>query len=131
MGKKVKRLGDAELQIMMVLWNEAEPVTSKYILEQIYDTRKWALSTLMSTLTRLEVKGYVSCDRMSRTNYYTAIIPAEEYKTKESISFLERLYGNSLSNLVMSLYNSNTINKKDLTELRELINNLERRNPDG
>ena len=54
----IKKLGDAELEIMEVLWDSSEPLTSGYILEQIRPTRKWALSTLMATLASFIRKLY-------------------------------------------------------------------------
>lgn len=128
MNDKIKRLGDAELEIMLVIWDTSEPVTSNYILERLHGRRNWALSTLMTTLARLANKGFVYCDRSTRTNYYSALISAQDYRAKESRSFLERLYGNSLHNLVTSLYDSNTINENDLSELRKFIEEIERRN---
>jgi BlaI family penicillinase repressor len=125
---KIKRLGDAELEIMLVIWDTSEPVTSNYILEHLQGRRNWALSTLMTTLARLADKGFVYCDRSTRTNYYSALISAQDYKAKESRSFLERLYGNSLQNLVTSLYDSNTISDDDLSNLRKLIEEIEGRN---
>lgn len=125
MNNKIKRLGDAELEIMLVIWDTSEPVTSNYILERLHGRRNWALSTLMTTLARLADKGFVYCDRSTRTNYYSALISAQDYKAKESRSFLERLYGNSLQNLVTSLYDSNTINDEDLSDLRKLIEKIE------
>ena len=95
MNKKNKRLGDAELEIMLVIWDCTEPVTSTYILEQLRGRRNWALSTLMTTLSRLADKGFVFCDRTTRTNYYSALISEEDYKAQEGRSFLEKLYGNS------------------------------------
>lgn len=79
-------------------------------------------------LARLEKKNILACDRNTRTNYYSALISEEEYKAKANRSFMEKLYGNSVSDLVASLYNSKTINKKDLVELRELINRLDKEN---
>lgn len=127
MSNKIKKLGDAELEIMLILWEVTEPVTSSYILEHIRDKRKWGLSTLMTILARLADKGFVNCDRSTRTNYYTAIIGEKEYKAKESSSFLEKLYGNSVQSLVASLYDSKAINKEDLCALRELIDNIDER----
>jgi predicted transcriptional regulator len=49
----------------------------------------------------------------------------KEYKEKESKFFLERLYGNSLNDLVLSLYDSKSISEQDLKELQELLNKLE------
>lgn len=128
MENNIKRLGDAELEIMLVIWDTSESVTSNYILERLHARRNWALSTLMTTLERLAKKGFVYCDRSTRTNYYSALISAQDYKAKESRSFLERLYGNSLQNLVTNLYDSNTISDEDLSDLRKLIEKIERRN---
>ena len=78
----------------------------------------------MTILARLAEKGFVYCDRSTRTNYYSALISEKDYKAKESSSFLEKLYGNSLQNLVTSLYDSNAINDTDLSELRKMIDEL-------
>lgn len=124
--KKSKRLGDAELEIMMVLWDSSEPVTSTYILGQLKGRRNWALSTLMTTLSRLAEKGFVCCDRSTRTNYYSALVSEEDYKAQEGRTFLEKLYGNSVQNLVASLYHSKAISGRDLDELKQMIEQIER-----
>ena len=46
----MKKLGEAELEIMQVVWNEDHPLTSNYILKQLQGRRKWKLSTLMTSL---------------------------------------------------------------------------------
>lgn len=74
MSKSIKRLGDSELEIMQVLWDAGEPVTSGYVLEKLKGKCDWRLSTLMTTLSRLGGKGFVDCDRTTRTNYYAPII---------------------------------------------------------
>lgn len=126
MGDKIKRLGDAELEIMMVLWYSTQPVTSNYILEQLQGKRKWGLSTLMTSLARLSEKGFVACDRTTRTNLYSALVAEEEYKVQESKSFLEKLYGNSLQSLVTNLYSNKVIDNTDIKELQEYLRQLEK-----
>ena len=123
----IKKLGDAELEIMEELWDSSEPLTSGYILEKIRPTRKWALSTLMATLARLTEKGFVYCDRSTRTNYYTAVITAEEYRASEGTSFIRKLYGGSVKRLVASLYDCQELDAKDIAELRAFLDELERK----
>ena len=123
---KLKRLGDAELEIMMVLWGSAQPITSNYILEQLKGKRQWGLSTLMTSLTRLSEKEFVYYDRTTRTNLYSALVTEDQYKTQESKSFLEKLYGNSLQNLVTNLYSNKIIDQEDLKELQEHLKLLEK-----
>lgn len=127
MEEKMKKLGDAELEIMKVLWDCKEPATSNHILEQLQGKRKWALSTLMTSLARLADKGFLTCDRSTRTNLYKACIEEDEYKAQESRTFLEKLFGNSLQSLVTNLYSNQVIDHADLDELKEYINQLDKK----
>ena len=125
MNNTPKKLGEAELEIMQVIWNSDFPVTSNYILKALQGSRKWQLSTLMTSLTRLSDKGFVNCDRSKGTNLYTSIISEDDYKTKASRHFLEKLYNNSIQSMVATLYNSKAIKPSDVEELREFLNQLE------
>ncbi|MDE7275971.1 MAG: BlaI/MecI/CopY family transcriptional regulator [Lachnospiraceae bacterium] len=121
----LKKLGEAELEIMQVIWDSEGPVTSNYILKELQGRRKWQLSTLMTSLTRLADKGFVSCDRSSGSNMYTSVISENEYKTGASRRFLEKLYNNSLQNMVATLYNNKAIKSSDVEELRNFLDELE------
>ena len=120
-----KRLGEAELEIMQILWSAQAPLTARQILQQLGDRRTWALSTLMTALARLGEKGFVRCDRSTRTNLYTPTLSAQTYQAQEGQSFLARLYGISLPSLVASLYDSRAIGKAELQELRDYLDHLE------
>ena len=121
----LKKLGEAELEIMQVIWESAPPLTSNYILKELQERRKWQLSTLMTSLSRLVDKGFLSCDRSSGSNLYTSVISENEYKTGASRRFLEKLYNNSLQNMVATLYNNKAIKSSDVEELRNFLDELE------
>ncbi len=121
----MKKLGDAELEIMKILWNGTEPYTSNQILEGLKGVKDWKLSSIMTALARLAKKGFVYCDRTTRTNYYSALIKEEEYKLAECRNFLEKLYDNSIQKLVSGLYNGNSISIQDIKELKEYLEKLE------
>ena len=125
MAEITKKLGEAELEIMQVIWNSEIPVTSNYILKQLQGRRKWQLSTLMTSLSRLIDKGFLSCDRSTGCNLYSWVIPENEYKMKASRHFLEKLYNNSIQNMIASLYSSKAIKSSDVEELREFLDKLE------
>ena len=126
MNERIKRLPDAELEIMLVVWKAGTPVNSSYILERLQGRRKWALATLMTVLARLTEKGFLVCKKDGRNNLYHASIGEDEYKANEGKSILEKLYGNSFKNLVTSLYNSKAIDQGDLAELRRFLDKVER-----
>lgn len=126
MENKLKRLPDAELEIMLVIWGTGQSVSSSYILDQLREKRNWSLPTLMTVLGRLVDKGFLTCAKEGRNNRYYAAISESEYKESEGKSTLTKLFGNSVQDMVMSLYNGKAINKNDLAELRALIDKVER-----
>lgn len=121
-----KWLGDAEFEIMMVLWRASEPVTSKYVLEHLPKRRVWALASLMAALAKLCEKGFVSCDRTYRLNQYVALVSEADYKAQEGEKLLNNIYENSLQNFVTTLYSKNVIGDKDISELRQFLDSLEK-----
>lgn len=125
MGNATKKLGEAELDIMQVIWDNEDPVTSSFILKQLEGRRKWPLSSLMTSLTRLADKGFVRCDRSSGNNLYSSIISENEYKTGASKHFLETVYNNSIRNMVAALYSNKAIKDSDVEELRKYLDELE------
>jgi len=122
----IKRLPDAELEIMLIVWQADDKVSSSYILERLEGKRQWALSTLMTVLSRLVDKGFLHCEKVGRSNSYSPIISADEYKESEGKSTLKKLFGNSIQDMVMSLYNGKAIDKDDLVELREMLDQVEK-----
>lgn len=125
MADTIKKLGEAELEIMQVIWDAETAVTSNYILKELQGRRKWQLSTLMTSLTRLADKGFVRCDRSTGSNLYSWLISEREYKAGASRHFLERLYDNSIQNLITCLYDSKAIKSSDVEELREFLDRIE------
>ena len=125
MPNRKTHLGEAELEIMQILWSARQPQTAREILARLQGKRTWALSTLITALARLGEKGFVSCDRSTRTNLYTPKVSARDYQAQAGKSFLQRLYGGSLPSLVASLYDSQAIGKEDLEELKAYLNALE------
>lgn len=121
----MKKLSDAELEIMRVLWSHNTPLTSNEILNEIGTSRSWKLASLMTVLARMAEKEAVYCDRSTRTNYYTALVTEEEYKLEESETFLERLYDKSAKNLIACLYQGKKMSKENIKELREYLDSLE------
>lgn len=131
MGNMLKNLGEAELEIMQVIWNSEMPVTSSCILKELQGRRKWQLSTLMTSLSRLSDKGFVICDRSTGTNLYSPIVSENDYKARESRNFLKRLYNNSIQNMVAALYGDKVLKDSDMAELRDYLNKIESKYSEG
>ena len=121
MSKTIKRLPDSELEIMMIIWEANKSVTSAYVSEKLEGRKDWKITSILTFLSRLVDKGFITSTREGKINIYSAVISEQEYLESESKSFLKKLYGNSLTTFVSTLYKSNAINDDDLLELQEFI----------
>lgn len=121
----MKRLGDAELEIMLAIWAAGEPVQSTYVQEKLRGERDWPLPAVLTSLNRLAEKGYLICEKRGRSNFYRALISESDYKTAEGRGLIDRLYGSSFTGMVASLYDGRAIGKDDLAELRQYLDALE------
>ena len=121
----MKRLGDAELEIMLAIWSAGEPVQSTFVQEKLRAERDWSLPAVLTALNRLVDKGYLICEKRGRSNFYRALISENDYKTAEGRGLIDRLYGSSFTGMVASLYDGRAIGKDDLAELRQYLDALE------
>jgi len=121
MNKKVSKLPDAELEVMKIIWESDQPITSADIMEKLKGIKTWGVTTVLNLLKRLLDRGFVTCERKGRFNTYTPAINEQIYRENESKSILNKLYGNSIKSFVASLYDSNSLSKDDLEELRQFI----------
>lgn len=103
-------------------------MTSNEILDEMKGQRDWKLASLMTVLARMVEKGYVYCDRSTRTNYYSAVVGEEQYKVEESEQFLDKLFNKSATRLIASLYQGKRFSAEEIKELRTYLDTLEEKN---
>ena len=125
MKKTYQRLPESELDIMLVLWNGAPPMTRPEIEKVINTKKKLASTTIMSLLTRLESKNFVKVTKQGKMNLYTPLVSQSDYQTHESQSLLEKLYGNSLKKFVTTLYHGKKISSEEIQDLSNFLRELE------
>ncbi len=121
----MKKLGDAELEIMLAVWAAGEPVQSGYVQDKLRGSRNWTLPAILTSLGRLVEKGYLACEKQGRGNLYRPLISEGEYKTAEGRGILDRLYGGSFTGMVASLCDGRAIGEDELKELRQYLDALE------
>ena len=120
--EKIKRLPDSELDIMLVLWDVTEPVSRAYIEQQIQKKKEIATTTVLTLLSRLCDKGFVSIEKQGNMNLYSPLIKEQDYKNSESRSIVKKLYGNSLKTFVASFCMNDKISEEQLNELQVFLN---------
>lgn len=119
----MKRLPDTEFEVMQGVWRCDIPVSTAELKAYLENEREWNMSALQTVLSRLEEKGFVKSEKNGRNRFYTPLVTEKEYLADESRSFLERLGGKKLTDLVAALYSSRSITDDDLEELKIFIEN--------
>lgn len=120
MRETMRRLPDAELEVMQALWQFAPPVSRGDIETVLSQTHPMAQTTLLTLLTRLSEKGFVQIEKQGRTSVYTPLVAKEDYLASQSKRFVEQLCGGSISTFAAALCGSG-ISREDLAELRDLL----------
>ena len=121
----MKKLGDAELEIMLAVWEAGEPVPSSYVQEKLRGRRDWALPSILTSLSRLVDKGFLSCQKRGKSNWYHPLVSEKDYKAAEGRGPIARLYGGSFTGMVASLCDGRAIDEDDLAQLRQYLDTLE------
>ena len=121
MKKTISRLPDSELDIMLVLWNHEPPMGRLEIERVVNEKKKLAPTTILSLLTRLEKKGFVSSKKEGKMNLYTPLVTQEEVQAKESDEFVERTFSGSLPGFLTAFLGNKKLSGKEAEELKKLI----------
>ena len=120
MESRIRRLPDAELEVMQAIWASAPPVTRSAIHQGLADTHPMAPTTLLTLLTRLSEKGFVEISREGRQAAYRPLVSRKEYLAEQSRRFLDKLCCGSLSAFAAALCDSG-LTRQELEELRDLL----------
>ncbi len=118
-----KRLPDAELEIMNVIWHNECPISTSEV-KRIIDEESSAgktVQTVQTLLNRLIAKDYIKKDRRGKEYIYTPLVSEKDYVEFESDRFLKKMHGNSVTNLMRALFDSRNISDEDIAELEAMF----------
>ena len=113
-------LGRVQLQIMQVLW-EKQRATAREITDAINATEPIAHSTVQTMLRVLEEKQAVAHEPEVRTFVFFPLVPESDFKQSATQNLLERVFNGSVSSLVAHLLDSSAVSKKEIDEIRKMI----------
>lgn len=116
----IRRLPDAELEVMQAVWACEVPAARADIDEKLRNTHPMALTTLLTVLTRLSEKGFLRIEKQGRSARYIPLVSRQEYLAQQSRRFLDKLCGGSLPAFAAALCDSG-LTREELAELRRLL----------
>ena len=117
----------SELEILQVLWQNG-PSTVRFVNDQLNEKKREVQYT--STLKLMQImaeKGLVIRDESSMKHVYSAA--QEENKAKGFLldRFVDSMYNGSAGKLMMQLLGSKKTSKKELDEIRQLLDKMNKK----
>jgi predicted transcriptional regulator len=113
----MRKLPDAEFDIMKVVWANEPPITTNIIMQQLGNERGWKAQTTISLMLRLVERGFLRTEKNSNERTYFPLVSKEDYLKFETGNFIKQFHDNSFINLVNALYDDETLTDKDVDEL--------------
>ncbi len=117
----MRKLPEAEQELMMIIWDAGEPVTRSQIEERMSGSRNVMPSTILTLLSRLEERGFIVKEKKGKINYYTAIREKGPYLQETGKKVLKNLFGNSLSVFAAALYSGEHLDKGEIDKLQNFL----------
>ncbi len=117
----------SELEILQVLWQHG-PSSVRFVNDQLNENKREVQYTSTLKLMQIMVeKGLLKRDESSMKHVYSAA--HEENKTKSFLldRFVEAMYNGSTGKLVMQLLGSKKTSKKELDQIRELLDKMNKK----
>ncbi len=117
----MKKLPDAEFEVMQAVWRITPPVTTALLMEKL-EGKNWKAQTLLTLLSRLVERGFLKTGKQGRERIYYPLVTEEDYLRFETVRFVEHYHNSSLVSLISTLYGGKRLSESEEKELRKLLN---------
>lgn len=117
-------ISEAESVVMEVIWRK-NPIITDDVVAALAHLGKWQEPTVKTLLNRLLKKGAISAQKEGRRYLYSPVLKRDQWLAAESKGFLDRLFDGRLVPLVSYFSQQRKLSKKEITELKRLIQELD------
>ena len=118
---------EVELEILGILWEHGS-ASARDIHNQLEKSRETNYSTTVKMLAVMFEKKLVKRDDSSRPIQFSASASQKKTQTKLLRNLVQKAYDGSFGSLVMQALSSKRASQTELAEIRELLDELEKKN---
>jgi predicted transcriptional regulator len=115
---------DAQIEILNVIWKTG-PATVRQVHEEISKAKPSQYTTTLKLMQIMTSKGMLDRDDSERSHVYRPAVPQEHAQWQMASDLMERAFSGSLRSLVVGALGGRRATKKELAELRALIEEQE------
>ncbi len=112
----IYKLTESEERFAELIWQK-EPIASGELVKLCEKEMNWKKSTTYTVLKKLCENGVFK----NENTVVSSIITKEEYYAKQSVRFVEDIFGGSLPKFLTAFIGTKRLNKQQAEELKKLI----------
>ena len=113
-----QQISESELVLMKIIWKNGGAALYSLIMDELEkDKNEWKNNTVLTLLSRLVEKKFLKVKKIGRRNEYIATVTETEYQTMQTHSFLDKVYGGNVKNLVSTLLRQDILSAGELKEI--------------
>jgi predicted transcriptional regulator len=118
----------SELAILHILWSRG-PSTVREIHDELAKEKDVGYTSALKFLQIMTAKGLVTRTEDQRAHVYSAQQPAEKTKQQFAADMLKRVFHGSASQLMQHALSGRRGSKKEIEEMRRMLDEYERKLP--
>jgi BlaI family penicillinase repressor len=118
-------VSDAELEVLKVLWTKG-PGTVRDVETELRrgSRRRLAYNTVLTLLSRLRDKGYVTADRRDTAHLFRAVVTRDGLLGSSLTALADRICDGTASPLVLALVRDQRFSADEIAHFRRLLDDL-------
>lgn len=129
MSERNLRPTEAELEILMILWQHG-PSSVRFVHELLNERKREGkevgYTTTLKLMQIMAEKGWARRNTASRTHIYEAAVNEDETQNKLLQNFVDTTFRGSAMKLVMQALGNHKASQKELSEIKALIEKIEK-----
>jgi len=113
-----RQISESERVLMKIIWKNGGAALYSLIMEELEkEKNEWKNNTVLTLLSRLVEKRFLKVRKIGRRNEYVAAVTEAEYQAMQTNSFLDKVYGGNVKNLVSTLLRQDILSADELKEI--------------
>lgn len=117
-------VSDAELEVLKVLWASGPATVRDVVAALARRRRRLAYNTVLTLLSRLREKGYVTADRRETAHTFRPLVSRDQLLGSTLAALANRLCDGTASPLVQALVRDQRLSAEEIADLRKLLDEL-------
>ncbi len=124
-------VGDNELDLLKLLWDEGPGTVRELNARARRLGRRWAYTTVLTMLQRLEAKGLVDSDKRGLAHVFRPTVTRVAFMQQRLKDLAKQLGERTTTPLVLALVGEQRFTAEEIERFRQLLDELESKQTRG